>query len=59
MQYITPWNVTVYSGYAHWHKEVYELCDAFQTLEQAVEYAKKISKYHPTYDVQITREDMA
>ncbi len=52
---LTPWVVTVYSGYAHWDKVVYE--EAFHTMYEAKDCAKTIEKYHPEYRIEIIKED--
>jgi len=54
---LTPWNVIVYSGYAHWDKPIDELEDAFRTEREARDYAKSIEQYHPEYRVESFEED--
>lgn len=53
---VDPWEVTVYSGHAHWDKPIGELFAAFETREAAEDYGQSILRYRPDYEVMISRD---
>lgn len=47
------YEMIVYSERAHWGKTIDEICDVFETREEAEQTAKLIEKYQPSYYIDI------
>lgn len=53
---VDPWEVTVFSGSAHWDMPIDELFSAHETREAAEDYGRGILKYRPDFAVMISRD---